>query len=54
MIDSAYRIREKCDFSDFFTVSEADSEDQLKHAQYFVNTVDIYLNQKINQEEIQS
>ena len=52
LIDSAYRIREKCDFSDFFTVAESDSEDQLKHAQYFVNTVDIYLNQKINQEEM--
>ena len=52
LIDSAYRIREKCDFSDFFTVSESDSENQLKHAQYFVNTVDIYLNLKINQEEM--
>ena len=46
LIDSAYRIREKCDFSDFSTVSKADSEDQLKHAQGFVNIVEVYLEKK--------
>ena len=49
--DSAHRIREKCDYSDFFIASKEDSEAQLKHAQDFVNTVEIYLNLKINQEE---
>ena len=46
LIDSAYRIREKCYFSDFFTVSKADSEEQLKHAQDFVNIVEVYLEKK--------
>ncbi len=48
IIDSAYRIREKCDYSDFFIASKADSEIQLKHAQDFVGTVEDYLNQKFN------
>ena len=46
MIDSAYRIREKCDYSDFFIASKADSETQLKHARDFVNIVEAYLEKK--------
>lgn len=48
MIDSAYRIREKCDYSDFFIASKSDSEIQLKHAHDFVNAVEIYLANKLN------
>lgn len=47
MIDSAYRIREKCDYSDFFVVSKADSEIQLKHAHDFVSVVETYLDNKL-------
>ena len=46
LIDSAYHIREKCDFSDFFTVSKADSETQLKNAHEFVSIVEVYLEKK--------
>lgn len=46
LIDSAYRIREKCDYSDFFIASKADSETQLKHAHDFVNIVEVYLEKK--------
>ena len=48
IIDSAYRIREKCDYSDFFIASKADSELQLKNAKDFVNVVEDYLNHKFN------
>lgn len=48
IIDSAYRIREKCDYSDFFIASKADSENQLKHAHDFVSVVEAYLNHKLN------
>lgn len=46
MIDSAYRIREKCDYSDFFIASKADSEMQLKHAHDFVGVVESYIQKK--------
>lgn len=48
IIDSAYRIREKCDYSDFFIASKADSELQLKNAKDFANVVEDYLNHKFN------
>lgn len=48
IIGSAYRIREKCDYSDFFIASKADSEIQLKRAYDFVNAVEDYLNHKFN------
>ena len=48
VIDSAYRIREKCDYSDFFMASKADSEIQLKHAHDFINAVEIYLKKKFS------
>lgn len=47
LIDSAYRIREKCDYSDFFIASKADSQDQLKHAHDFFNVVESYLKKKL-------
>ena len=50
LIDSAYRIREKCDYSDFFIASKADSENQLKHAGEFINAVERYLDNKLNNE----
>ena len=43
MIDSAYRIREKCDYSDFFIASKEDSENQIKNAQKFVMQVEAFL-----------
>lgn len=43
LIDSAYRIREKCDYSDFFIASKEDSENQIKNAQKFVMQVEAFL-----------
>ena len=43
LIDSAYRIREKCDYSDFFIASKEDSENQIKNAQKFVKQVETFL-----------
>ena len=45
-IDSAYRIREKCDYSDFFIASKEDSEVQLKNASIFLDTVKLYLHKR--------
>lgn len=43
IIDSAYRIREKCDYSDFFVVSKSDAEEQLDKAAQFLKEVQEYL-----------
>ena len=43
LIDSAYRIREKCDYSDFFIASKEDSENQIENAQKFVMQVETFL-----------
>lgn len=43
IIDSAYRIREKCDYSDFFVVSREDAEKQYRNAGEFIECVEKYL-----------
>lgn len=43
IINSAYRIREKCDYSDFFVVSKSDAEEQLEKAAQFLKEVREYL-----------
>lgn len=46
IIDGAYRIREKSDYSDFFTASREDSAVQLEHAETFVKEVEAYVRKK--------
>ena len=46
IIDSAYRIREKCDYSDFFLASKEESAIQIEHAETFVKTVEEYIQKK--------
>ncbi len=46
MVDRAYRIREKCDYSDFFVVTREDSAVQLENAETFLGTVKEYLQKK--------
>ena len=46
IIDSAYRIREKCDYSDFFIASKGDAEEQLLKAEQFYNEVKEFLAKK--------
>lgn len=43
IIDSAYRIREKCDYSDFFVVSKEEAQEQLEKAKVFLNCVEVFL-----------
>lgn len=47
IIDGAYRIREKCDYSDFFLVSKEESAVQMEHAAVFVKTVEGYILKKV-------
>ncbi|SHK54084.1 HEPN domain-containing protein [Hespellia stercorisuis] len=55
-IDSAYRIREKCDYSDFFIASREDSSIQLERAEKFYQTVEEYIKKHpvLNSEEAES
>ena len=46
IIYSAYRIREKCDYSDFFIASKGDAEEQLLKAEQFYNEVKEFLEKK--------
>ena len=43
LIDSAYRIREKCDYSDFFIASKEDAEKQIANAEEFIKRVEKFL-----------
>ena len=46
IIDSAYRIREKCDYSDFYIVSKEEAMKQIKKADEFLTIVQKYLENK--------
>lgn len=47
LIDGAYRIREKCDYSDFYIASKEDSDIQLENAKTFIYEVEKYLEKKL-------
>ncbi|WP_148408887.1 HEPN domain-containing protein [Murimonas intestini] len=49
IIDSAYRIREKCDYSDFVIVSREEAETQILKAEIFLKEVQNYLKHKNKQ-----
>lgn len=46
IIDGAYRIREKCDYSDFFLVSKEESAVQIEHAEEFLKAVETYISKR--------
>lgn len=46
IIDSAYRIREKCDYSDFFIVSKEEALEQYNKAIEFLKNVEMFLDSK--------
>ena len=48
IIDSAYRIREKCDYSDFFIVSKEEAEKQYDAAIGFLEIIENFIKAKIN------
>jgi len=43
IIDSAYRIREKCDYSDFFIVSKEEAYEQLEKAVAFIKKAELFI-----------
>ncbi|MCD8119668.1 MAG: HEPN domain-containing protein [Lachnospiraceae bacterium] len=47
LIDKAYRIRERCDYQDFFLASREDSEAQIECAKEFIRVSEEYLNKKL-------
>ena len=51
LIDSAYRIREKCDYSDFFIVSKEDSENQIKNAKKFMIQVEAFIYANVEEQK---
>ena len=53
-IDSAYRIREKCDYSDFFLALKEDSEKQLNRAKEFYETIESYVTKRLTAEAKES
>lgn len=51
IIDGAYRIREKCDYRDFFLASKEESFVQLERAETFVKTIEAYILKKENEKK---
>ena len=43
IIDNAYRIRERCDYQDFFMASKEDAENQNRQAEEFIKVTKEYL-----------
>lgn len=48
IIDNAYRIRERCDYQDFFLASKEDAEMQIQQAEEFIKTTETYLMKKLD------
>lgn len=46
IIDTAYRLREKADYKDFYAVSKEQAEEQLKKAKRVIEIVKPYLEQE--------
>ena len=46
MIDSAFRLREKADYQDFFVVSVEEAQDQMDKAEKILSVVEEYVKSK--------
>lgn len=46
MIDSAFRLREKADYQDFFVVSVEEAQDQIDKAEKVLSIVETYVKSK--------
>ena len=44
MIGTAFEMRNDSDYQDFYVVSKADVEEQVKNAKQFLQTVEEYIN----------
>ncbi|GAV25198.1 hypothetical protein ciss_11310 [Carboxydothermus islandicus] len=47
LITSAYKIREKSDYDDFYIATKEEAEKQLKNAEKFLLIIEEYLNKKV-------
>lgn len=48
-IDTAYRLREKADYQDFYVVSKEQAEEQIDKAQKVINIIKPYLESRWNE-----
>lgn len=46
LIDTAYRLREKADYQDFYVVSREQAEDQIAKAETVINTIRPYIEER--------
>ena len=46
-INSAFQIRNNCDYADFFIVSKQDAHEQYERAQKFIKVVEKYLRERL-------
>ncbi|MBR5164736.1 MAG: HEPN domain-containing protein [Ruminococcus sp.] len=49
IISSAYRLREKADYQDFYIVSIEEADEQIKKADTVINAISEYLNEKYSE-----
>ena len=48
LISTAYRLREKADYQDFYIVTEEEAIDQIKKAEMVIDMIGSYLKEKRN------
>lgn len=48
-LNSAFQIRNNCDYADFFIVSREDADEQYERADKFIKVVEKYLNLSMNE-----
>ena len=46
LIDTAYRLREKADYQDFYVVSKEQAEEQIAKAEKVINTIKPYIEER--------
>jgi len=46
IIDTLFKVRNKCDYDDFYIISKEDVINQLKSAEYFLNKIHIHIEAK--------
>ena len=51
IITEAFTIRSDSDYDDFFIVSKSEVEEQVQNAEFFLNTIQNYLQTKLYREE---
>lgn len=52
IINTAYKIRERSDYDDFYLASKNDAEEQLNNAEMFLETISIYLDKIFSKDDL--